>query len=382
MDNKINFQVDMNSNSDIKIQREIKPLTSLRLIAAYAVLVVHFRPIIFLLFPSLSAIDNFFLAGRKGVDFFFILSGFIIWFNYRDIFIKKWKYKLIIKFFVYRIARLLPVNILATFLSLPILILIHTHFNNFGAPIEDWYNVNYFIATLLMIQEFFSPYIIYMWNQPTYTIGAELLMYILVPLIVMIFSKVIKFSTFSRSLFISIVVSLLIPICDLYNIVYYPFGWLLRLLIEFVSGILFCIAYFHGIKRNNTIFKYLHYLLPVIILVLIFLNFNFGVLIPFIGVWIFSLAVTESYLTKILSNKILLLGGYISYSMYMLHWVFIGILGLCTIEWPFLKARVYLLPLFILTNILIFVCSWLCWKYYEEPSRILIRNMYKKYIAK
>ena len=64
---------------------EIKALTGLRIIAAVWVVLFHFRPLLHDAAPRFAAALTPVLdCGAQGVDLFFILSGFVLTWNYLD----------------------------------------------------------------------------------------------------------------------------------------------------------------------------------------------------------------------------------------------------------------------------------------------------------
>ncbi len=64
---------------------EIKALTGLRIVAAMWVVLFHFRPLIWEASPRLKDdLAPLLNAGAQGVDLFFILSGFVLTWNYLD----------------------------------------------------------------------------------------------------------------------------------------------------------------------------------------------------------------------------------------------------------------------------------------------------------
>lgn len=372
-------------NQEVKptIIREIKPLSSVRLLGATWVMFFHLRPHLFKAFPGLLAFDSILGAGSYGVDFFFILSGFIIWLNYGEEMRQKLDIHAFAKFITYRIGRLWPVNVLATVISLFVLMYIHLHFNNFSAPIEPWYNVAYFLRTIFMVQEIGKPYVVLMWNQPTWTICAEFIVYFSFPIIALILSKYVKNVKFIMSLFISLFVISSMPILSHFGFFNLPYGWVYKLAGDFIAGVFLSITF---LKSDSIRFerikalKLIHYILPLLVVIILVMKINNDLIVPFLGLWVLSLAMIKSSLTKFLSTKIMLTGGYVSYSIYMLHWIFIAFLTLSLIQWPVIaKPELYSLGI-VLTVFSTFFFSWLCWKFYEEPSRKFIRGLYYKFI--
>ena len=70
---------------------EIKALTGLRILAAVWVVLFHFRPMLGDVSPdfreNLAPVLN---CGAQGVDLFFILSGFVLTWNYLDRMGRRW----------------------------------------------------------------------------------------------------------------------------------------------------------------------------------------------------------------------------------------------------------------------------------------------------
>src|SRR6201996_972005 len=74
-----------------EIRGEIKALTGLRIIAALWVVLFHFRPMLGDVSPDLrDALAPVLNCGAQGVDLFFILSGFVLTWNYLDRMGRSW----------------------------------------------------------------------------------------------------------------------------------------------------------------------------------------------------------------------------------------------------------------------------------------------------
>ncbi|HEX7322452.1 MAG TPA: acyltransferase family protein, partial [Mycobacterium sp.] len=68
-----------------RIAGEIQSLTGLRIIAAVWVVLFHYRPLLRQAAPDLAdTLAPILNCGAQGVDLFFILSGFVLTWNYLD----------------------------------------------------------------------------------------------------------------------------------------------------------------------------------------------------------------------------------------------------------------------------------------------------------
>ena len=74
-----------------EIRGEIKALTGLRIVAAVWVVLFHFRPMVSDVSPDFrDALAPVLNCGAQGVDLFFILSGFVLTWNYLDRMGRSW----------------------------------------------------------------------------------------------------------------------------------------------------------------------------------------------------------------------------------------------------------------------------------------------------
>jgi peptidoglycan/LPS O-acetylase OafA/YrhL len=156
---------------------ELRALTSLRGIAAIAVVMYHFE---------IYFRHSFYLAGatlliNQGflwVDFFFLLSGFILCYVHADEFddgLKAYG-----GFLVKRIARVYPLHIL-TLVLLLLPVFLHVE----HAPVLS------FAANVLLVQawSFSNKLLDYSWNYPSWSISAEWASYLLFPVVLAVFYR-------------------------------------------------------------------------------------------------------------------------------------------------------------------------------------------------
>ena len=145
-------------------------LTGLRTLLALTILMFHFTP------PGLASTRHPWITlypvidiGYVFVSFFFLISGFILSYNYagRPGGVRK------ADFWMARFSRLYPVYLLAMLISLPMLIL-EWHARS---PGEFWMGA---VATPLLLQGFF-PHLATFWNTVSWTLSCEVVLYIAFP---------------------------------------------------------------------------------------------------------------------------------------------------------------------------------------------------------
>ena len=150
----------------------LKPLTSLRFVAALMVFVHHV--------PPAHAIAERLSFGYAGVGFFFVLSGFILTYAHHRRFGGALDMRAIREFYVARIARIYPVHLATTALAL-------AWFVPFGAPQWDVSSAHErvagFVAQALLVQSWSPSANVYGAGNPvSWSISVEALFYALFPL--------------------------------------------------------------------------------------------------------------------------------------------------------------------------------------------------------
>ncbi len=153
---------------------DIRSLTSLRFFAAMAIVLFHFTS---LLPFEANAHTNFFLKCHLGVDFFFILSGFVLMHVYQNAFSNGIHASL--PFYFRRLARIYPLHV-ATFLLCAVLDI--GFWLKGWRPVPDYFSLKNVIGNLLLLQSLgFMP--INTFNAPSWSISAEWFAYLLFPFI-------------------------------------------------------------------------------------------------------------------------------------------------------------------------------------------------------
>jgi peptidoglycan/LPS O-acetylase OafA/YrhL len=165
---------------------ELSALTGIRFYAALLVFLSH-APLI----PGMGPLEGRYLlfnAGVVGVSFFFVLSGFILTYNYADIFHQALRIGDYKRFVWDRLTKIYPVHFAVTLLMIPMQVF------SPNLPL-DWRAVP---VHLLLLQCFwpkpeprFGSYL----NVPSWSISCEWFFYLLAPLLILcVFGRLRRFA--------------------------------------------------------------------------------------------------------------------------------------------------------------------------------------------
>ncbi len=334
-------------------------IDGLRALAVYSVILFHLK---------LELADNFKLTGGFiGVDIFFVISGFLI----SSIIlseIDKNKFS-IANFYNRRARRILPIYILislvSSFFSFIIFLpgdlleysksLMSSIF--FSSNFFFWKNTGYFFDDNEL-----KPLI------HTWSLSVEEQFYIIFPVCLLIGLKYFK-KLILPILIVIFLISLILSQIESSQGSAGSFFLLPTRAWELISGVL-CCFYLRKKKKQVNIFikDFLSFLgLIIIFLSIYFFNENFShpgliTLFPVFSTMLIIIFCDENTFTyKVLSNKVFVFNGLISYSLYMWHQPFIAFLN-------YYKNSVSLLEKIVLIFI-IFMSSVLSWKFIEKPAR-------------
>ncbi|MBU8813244.1 acyltransferase [Mycolicibacterium goodii] len=311
---------------------EIKALTGLRIVAAVWVVLFHFRPILYEAAPTLTeALAPVLDCGAQGVDLFFILSGFVLTWNYLDRMGPAWSTRATLHFLWLRLSRVWPVYLVT--MHLAALWVIFT-LNVGHVPVEDTsgYNAVSYLRQLLLVQLWFEPYFDgTSWDGPAWSISAEWLAYLLFGALVLVVFRIAR-ATRARSLVVLAVVASLPPVVLLMMTghFYTPWSWLPRIVMQFTAGALACAAV-RKLQPGDTARRTAGYLSVVLGIAIVAGLYFFdahplntvgdaGGLVDILFVpLVVALAIGTGTLPALLSTRVLVYGGQISFGLYMVH---------------------------------------------------------------
>jgi peptidoglycan/LPS O-acetylase OafA/YrhL len=153
---------------------ELRALTSVRGIAAWFVVLYHIRLSVAGLSPDWVAV---FAKGYLAVDFFFLLSGFVIWLTWGER-LRKGGWRAVPQFLQKRVARIWPLHLfmLGCAVGLALLLAATGRANPVDYPFGE------LPLHILLLQNWgFTSQLA--WNDPSWSISAELGAYLLFPLL-------------------------------------------------------------------------------------------------------------------------------------------------------------------------------------------------------
>lgn len=154
-------------------------MTSLRFIAAFAVLVLHFRD---LLGPLPDWVMRGIVGGQYGVTFFFVLSGFILSYRYQGWFAHGVDGVRYARFQRFRFARLYPVYLLGLLLDTPWHLMERAAAGQLA--VEGTTLWASWLINLVGLQAWVPavPFAMY-WNTPAWSVAAEFFFYACFPFV-------------------------------------------------------------------------------------------------------------------------------------------------------------------------------------------------------
>lgn len=353
----------------------ITALTGVRFFAAAAVVFFHFGRLHFRQGPAF--VQNILAGGGSAVTLFFILSGFVLAYNYapsaRTGSFNKWA------FWRNRFARIYPVYFLALLLTVDRMITyVHQVLRPASAP--DIFKVLASCTTVLTLTQAWDFNYYYAWNYPAWTLSVEMFFYLTFPWICAAVFKMRPAGLLPAAgvFAFSGVAIVLIYLAVASGILGFSLShprWMMSTLPilrlpEFILGLVLARMFLARpelrIKHRDTV----SILAFLGILTVLALRpgegvFTQALLIPLFALLIYALASGPGILSGFLSLPFLVLLGEASYALYILQVPIMDavfrVLGN--------NGRTFLLGIFTLTG-----CPIASYLYFETPVRRWIRN--------
>ncbi|MCU4675547.1 acyltransferase [Catenovulum sp. 2E275] len=347
------------------MKNEILPLTSIRGVAAVAVMLLHIHQS----YQNYNlAIFSWFENAGLGVDLFFVLSGFILAYVYSDtklVWLNCTRYK---SFIVKRIARIYPLHFITLFATLLLVLFA----GGFAERYPGQFSTYDFILNLFLIQNWISGL---SWNSVSWSISAEFFMYLLFPFILWGISRLCLSQVYVGifAIFISHHVSILLFDLNGYGGV--SFGGMIRVFFEFLLGVTLFFA-------RDSIFRYTNHhaqlvssLLSLGVIFSLVFESCYYLFLPSSALLIVHLSRSHCFLSQLFSRSFFVYLGNISFSLYMWHWLIIQVHNwlrsreLFTVETDFDAFSICLCLMLISV-----VVAHFSYKLIELPSRDLLKK--------
>lgn len=312
--------------------RTIKALTGLRIVAALWVVLFHFRPLLWAASPRLEAdLAPLLNAGAQGVDLFFILSGFVLTWNYLDRMGRAFSMRGTVHFLWLRLSRVFPIYLVTMHIA-AVWIIFTLHVGTTPSPdVENFTAVSY-LRQLFMVQLWFSPFFDETsWDGPAWSISAEWLAYLLFAALILLIFRIAQVSRARTLLVLAFAAALPPTLLLLANgVLYTPWSWVPRIIAQFAAGALACAAVrrLRISERGRRVAGYISLLiLGVIVGGLYYFDAHpitgmvdsGGILAVLFMPLVVALSIGVGSLPAWLSTRAMVYGGQISFSLYMIH---------------------------------------------------------------
>ncbi len=284
----------------------IETLTATRGFAALMVVVFHFGTEVF----PFNKAEQFFTGGNLGVSYFFVLSGFVLYYTYRQREISFGD------FMKRRLARIAPLYYFALMLTVAIpLYAALKHGISPGG--EFWRGIT---LNALFLQAYIPGYAL-SGNSPGWSLSIEMFFYLLFPLLLWVARKnerrfvvyAIAAYLLSQAIHLTMVRALPGNAGLSHDFVYYNPLWHLN---GFMAGISGAILLLHTQSKANRFAPALSGILIILLINWRPLSLHNGLLAPVFVFFMIALAQNEP---KVLKWSPLILLGEISYGIYLLQ---------------------------------------------------------------
>jgi peptidoglycan/LPS O-acetylase OafA/YrhL len=313
----VNARHNMAYNADLgrkSPSTSIDSLTSLRGFLALWVVGYHFWKDAVALFPAADAATPLVAQGHFAVPVFFILSGFVLAFNYSRQFAGL-RIRSYGRFLIMRAARIYPVHLASLLIVLGMVWVCRAR----GWSLTDaGYEKRDFALNLFLVHTWVPSFHLN-WNYPSWSISSEWFAYLLFPFVC---------TTLLRRVVTRAQAYSFLTLCWIASIALYAFGDTLpfRELLRVIPTFLVGIAIFVCISRNPAQTRLQLRGLPDVLLLSLaavpFLTSGrvmLGCLLTGFLVLVFLLAKQAYCCTSFWTNRIALYLGEVSYSLYMAH---------------------------------------------------------------
>lgn len=361
-------------NHNVQSKSWITSFSGLRFLIVIFLCCHHFDIFNDLQIPGWQEVMKILTEGYLSVNFFLILSGFVIQFNYYQQFQNK---TIGAKgFWINRVAHLWPIYLLALFTAL-LAYQGSYSIQHFQIP-AFWYHV-FMLQTLIP-----DPYFAFQYNGAAWTVSVEFVCYILYPLIAQLKSK------YRNMLMVGIWITIVIN-AVLFGATSPIASWIYYInpvfrLSDFLFGIFLCELYekrkLSSINKKSATIMEIISIFLLICCVGIAASSNIGwewrwqLLYMFpCGLLVYSFSFDSGYVSNFIGNRVFRFLGELALPIYLFHQIILAMIKKYCVEYltscnSLILAGCIGIALSILISIPIYFC-------FIKPINKIIRNTYK-----
>lgn len=312
-------------------------LTGVRFIAALGVVLLHYCALV----DAPAWLWAILTHGRAGVSFFFVLSGFILTYNYRDWFTEPPRWAAYRAFGRARFARVYPMYLVALLIASPAALVAMYHDIEWFASVSPTQALVSWICNLTTLQVYIPlRSFVQLWNGPAWSICCEFFFYAVLPFFLAFAARRLRtlngilvaiLVLYAAEFLLWVSASLLFIRLDNRDLIFYfayisPFFrvW------EFLIGACLALVYLDHPprwlqqRRNRDLLLAASLLMVVVVIIgteyHLVGNLSYYVAFtPWFALIILGLASGPTMLTGWLSSGPMVLLGEASYSLYLIH---------------------------------------------------------------
>jgi peptidoglycan/LPS O-acetylase OafA/YrhL len=368
---------------------EVRSITGLRIVAAVWVLLFHWK---FTPLPDWERVRAFLVpvtdSGHLGVDLFYVISGFVITLTYVEKMGRRPDLRGWWRFWWARICRVWPAYAVVVVLFGIWLLWRRSIDPTFYAyqgvqpDLGPWS----WIQQLLLVQ---------LWHRPdfdgasfvgaTWSVSAEMAAYVAFPVLALVLHRLKRLPWW---VLVAGAVALMAPAAlrsYQTGVIYWDYSWLERIFTCFGAGALVCLAVRKlqaGPRSGELAARWAPRVAWILVIECVLVvgwaagrpYDRFAVVAVLFPLLVGALALTDQGPSAFLSRPAIVLGGRISYSVYLVH------VPVYEIFWTFQKEVPQIAPggpwtSFVVPNLPIVAIGlgWVLWRFVEEPARRRLR---------
>ncbi|WP_130731351.1 acyltransferase [Komagataeibacter xylinus] len=369
--------------------RSIPSLTGVRGVAALWVFTTHFYGLAADILHMPWLLQSLFLFnGFRGVDLFFVLSGFILMHVHEAQF-RMPTWRVIRDFFIVRFFRVYPLNTVVLLAIVPLVLFAPGYVAMQRAYTDPAFayrahNLSWpgFVQTLLLVQSW-TVLKLGEWNIVSWTLSAEVLGYILFPMLAMMAMRITSVRS-AVALCVASLAALVVILFAAHHANNNPTGTFgaIRMFFCFAAGVVLYRVY--HLAPDSTERYAAALTLGAVGFIALTLFFP---VVPVCDVFgftalVFGLAYQRGVVNAVLASAPVVWLGRISFSFYLTHYLIIGILAWCMGPWlrqlDLAAGLVAVVAIFALCLLVGVVCYHLV----ERPSQRLGRRIMQRIDAR